>query len=189
MQLQTAFSPRIQRIMGTNGGLLVVLEPCTEADEQLAENLSQADVPVAVIAAQALRSLQRLGLSPVSERELLPVIETVAAVNPLIKVATDKLQAAEILLQQHCSAGVLDLLAAGMLTATAVLAGQTQLPAPESASVWLYTEILPQQLLTAEQVAAIVRAMALSRSPEVPDHLLEQCLQDARQLVAELGNR
>lgn len=188
VQLQTAFTPRIQRIMAANGGLLVVLEQCTEADEQLAETLSQTDVPVAVIAAQALRSLQRLGLSFVSERELLPVVETVAAVNPLIKVATDKLQAAEILMQQHCSAGVLDLLAASMLTATAVLAGQTQLPAPESTSVWLYTDILPQQLLTAEQVAAIVRVMALSQSPEVPDHLLEQCLQDARQLIAELSN-
>jgi len=48
---------------------------------------------------------------------------------------------------------------------------------------------LPQQLLTAEQVAAVVRVMALSQSPVVPDHLLEQCLQDTRQLIAELGNR
>ncbi len=188
VQLQTAFTSRIQRIMGANGGLLVVLEQCSEADEQLAETLSQTDVPVAVIAAHTLRSLQRLGLSPAGERELLPVAETVAAVNPLIKVATDKLQAAEILLQQCCTAGVLDLLAAGMLTATAVLAGQTHTPAPESVSVWLYNDILPQQLLTTEQVAAVVRVMALSQSPEVPDHLLEQCLQDARQLIAGLGN-
>jgi len=187
VQLQSAFTPRIQRIMGANGGLLVVLEQCTQEDEQLAEAISQSDVPVAVIAAQALRSLQRLGLSPVSERELLPVAETATA-NPLIKVATDKLQAAEILMQQHCSAGILDLLASSMLTATAVLAGQTHTPVPESTSVWLYTDILPQQILTAEQVAAVVRVMALSQSPHVPDHLLEQCLQDARQLIAELGN-
>jgi len=185
VQLQTAFMPRIQRIMGANGGLLVVLESCSEADEQLAETLSQTEVPVAVIAAHTLHSLQRLGLAPASERELLPVIETVA-VNPLIKVAADKLQAAELLWQQQCSAGVLDLLAASMLAATTVLAGQTQLPAPESVSVWLYTDILPQQILTAEQVAALVRVMALSQSPQVPETLLEQCLQDARELIAEL---
>jgi hypothetical protein len=175
--------------MGANGGLLVILESCTEADEQLAETLSQAAVPVAVIAEQTLLSLQRLGLSPASEHETLlaPLVETVAA-NPLIEVAIGKLQAAEILLQQHCSAGVLDLLAAGMLTATTVLAGQTRTPAPESISVWLYTDILPQQLLTAEQVAAIVRVMALSQSQRVPDYLLEQCVQDARQLIAELGH-
>ncbi|TAN65560.1 MAG: helicase [Methylobacter sp.] len=188
VQLQTAFTSRIQRIMGANGGLLVILAQCTEADEQLAETLSQADVPVAVIAEQTLRSLQRLGLSPAFERELLPVVETAVAVNPLIKVATDKLQAAEILMQQHCSAGVLDLLTSSMLCATAVLAGQTHTPAPETTSVWLYTDILPQQLLTAEQVTAIVRVMALSQSPQVPEHLLEQCIQDARQLVAELAN-
>jgi superfamily II DNA or RNA helicase len=185
VQLQTAFMPRIQRIMGANGGLLVVLESCSEADEQLAENLSQTEVPVAVIAVHTLHSLQRLGLAPASERELLPVIETVE-VNPLIKVAADKLQAAELLWQQQCSAGVLDLLAASMLAATTVLAGQTQLPAPESVSVWLYTDILPQQILTAEQVAALVRVMALSQSPQVPETLLEQCLQDARELIAEL---
>lgn len=187
VHLQTAFAPRIQRIMGANGGLLVILEPCTEADEQLAEALSQADVPVAVIATQTLRGLQRLGLSPAGEQELLPLVETPAA-NPLIKVATDKLQAAEILMQQQCSAGVLDLLAAAMLSTTAVLAGLTQTPAPESVSVWLYTDILPQQRLTAEQVAAIVRVMALSQSPQVPEPLLEQCLQDARQLIAGLGH-
>jgi hypothetical protein len=108
-------------------------------------------------------------------------------VNPLIKVAADKLHAADVLVEQQCSVGVLDLLAASMLAATAVLAGQTQTPAPESTSVWLYSEILPQQRLTADQVAAIVRVMALSQSPEVPEHLLEQCLLDARQLVAEIG--
>ncbi len=189
VQLQTAFASRIQRIIGTNGGLLVILAQCSETDERLAETLSQADVPVAVIAEQTLRSLQRLGLSPAFERELLPVVETVAEAHPLIKVATDKLQAAEILMQQHCSAGVLDLLASSMLCATAVLAGQTHTPAPETASVWLYTDILPQQLLTAEQVAAIVRVMALSQSPQVPEHLLEQCMQDARQLIAELEHK
>jgi hypothetical protein len=146
-------------------------------------------VPVAVIAVYTLHSLQRLGLSPVSEYEMFtPVAETVAAVNPLIKVATDKLQAGEILLQQQCVAGVLDLLAASMLTATAVLAGQTHTPSPESTTVWLYTDILSQQILTAEQVAAIVRVMALSQSPQVSKHLLEQCLQDVRQLIAGLGN-
>lgn len=186
VQLQTAFMPRIQRIMGANGGLLVVLESCTEADEQLAETLSQAEVPVAVIAAHTLHSLQRLGLAPALGQELIPVVETVA-VNPLIKVATDKLQAAELLWQQNCSAGVLDLLAASMLAATTVLAGQGQLPAPEAVSVWLYTDILPQQILTAEQAAALIRVMALSQSPQVPQPLLEQCLQDARELIAGLA--
>lgn len=188
VQIQNAFAPRIQRIMGANGGLLVVLESCTAADEQLAETLSETDVPVVVIAAQALRSLQRLGLSPVAENEALSVPMMEATAHPFIKIARDKMQAAEILWQQQCAAGVLDLLADAMLAATAVLAGQAQPPTTESAGVWLYTDILPQQLLTAEQVAAIVRVMALRQSPQVPEPLLEQCLLDARQLIAELGN-
>jgi hypothetical protein len=61
VQLQSTFTSRIQRIMGANGGLLVVLEHCTEADEQLVDALSQDDIPIVVIAPQTLRSLQRLG--------------------------------------------------------------------------------------------------------------------------------
>lgn len=185
VQIQSAFGSRIQRIMGANGGLLVVLERCTEDDEQLAETFSQADVPVVVIAARTLSHLQRLDVSVVNGNDL--PLTAMVAVNPLIKLANDKLQAAEILLQQQCSAGVLDLLAASMLAATAVLAGQSHTPTPEATSVWLYTEILPKQTLTTEQVAAVVRVMALSQSPQVPEQLLETCLQDARRLIAEMG--
>jgi superfamily II DNA or RNA helicase len=183
--IQNTFEQRIQRIMGAGGGLLVVLESCTEADEQLAEELSQADLPVVAMAAHALRSLQRLGAgSPVLNAQVLlePVAEETTPPNPLLKSAIDKLQAAEILLQQQCTAGVMDLLAASMLAKAAAMAGKTVIPAVDQVSVWLYGELLPQQILTADQGAAIVRVVALSQSHQVPEALLAQCLADARQL-------
>ncbi|SJM93162.1 hypothetical protein CRENPOLYSF2_3100012 [Crenothrix polyspora] len=44
---------------------------------------------------------------------------------------------------------------------------------------------MPQQILTAEQGAAIVRVLALSQSHQVPEALLAMCLADARQLCSE----
>ncbi len=190
VMVQNAFNQRIQRIMGTGGGLLVVLEPFTEADEQLAEALSQPDLPVVAMAAPAWRSLQRLGAaSPLAHLPVLvaPIADVAASINPLFKRAADKLQAAEILLQQQCTAGVMDLLAASMLARAAAMAKQTVVPAGDQVSVWLYAELLPQCILTGEQVAAIVRVMALSQSHQVPDALITQCLADARLLCAEAG--
>ncbi|WP_394753033.1 SNF2-related protein [Crenothrix sp.] len=186
--VQNAFKQRIQQIMGAGGGLLVILESCTEADELLAEELSQADLPVVAMAAHTLRSMQRLGVaSPVLNAQVL--VETVAKEaippNPLFKSAVDKLQAAEILLQQQCTAGVMDLLAASMLARAAAMAGQTVVASADQVSVWLYGELLPQKILTAEHGAAIVRVVALNQSHQVPEVLLAMCLADARQLCSE----
>jgi microcompartment protein CcmK/EutM len=186
--VQNAFKQRIQQIMGAGGGLLVILESCTEADELLAEELSQTDLPVVAMAAHTLRSMQRLGVaSPVLNAQVLmeAVVEEAIPPNPLFKSAVDKLQAAEILLQQQCTAGAMDLLAASMLARAAAMAGQTVVPSADQVSVWLYGELLPQQILTAEQGAAIVRVVALSQSHQVPEALLAVCLADARQLCSE----
>ncbi len=185
VQIQTNFSTRIQRIIGANGGFLVVLDACNLDDEQIADSLSSEALPVVVIAAQALRSLQRLGVAAsLTDAQVFyePTPTLADSENPLRKVAVDKLHAAEILLQQNCTVGVMDLLAASMLAMAAALAKQSVVPASEHISVWLYGELLPKAVLTAEQVAAIVRVMALSQSPSLPDALLEQSLVDARNL-------
>jgi hypothetical protein len=70
----------------------------------------------------------------------------------------------------------------------AALAGLGQVPAADTAVLWLYTEVLPQQLLTQEQVAAIVRALSLSQNQAVPVSLIEQSLADARLLCATAGS-
>ncbi|MFI3136801.1 MAG: helicase-related protein [Methylococcaceae bacterium] len=187
VKVQDAFKQRIQRIMGAGGGLLVVLDAFTEADEQLAEALSQPGLPVVAMAAHALRSLQRLGAaSPLAHLQVLvePISAVTVTINPLFKRATDTLHAAELLLQQGCTAGVMELLAASMLAKATALAQQAVIPATDQVSVWLYGELLPQHTLTGEQVAAIVRVMALSQSHQVPDALIAQCLEDARVLCA-----
>jgi len=64
----------------------------------------------------------------------------------------------------------------------------TQVPAAATAVLWLYSEVLPQQLLTHEQVAAIVRALSLSQNQAVVVNQIEQSLADARFLCETAGS-
>ncbi len=184
-KIQTAFNTRIVRILGSGGGLLVVVDQQSDHDENFARHLSEPDVPVVVIDSRTLTGLQRLGVaSPVAESQLLfePEVKDQKTINPLVNVAEAKLRSAEILLEQQSTAGVMDLLASSMLTTAAAMAGLSQVPASDTAVIWLYSEVLPQQLLTQEQVAAIVRALSLSQNQVVPLNLIEQSLADARLL-------
>ena len=188
-KIQDVFNTRIVRILGSGGGLLVVVNRQNDDDEAAAQVLSEADVPVVVIDSRTLSSLQRLGAaSPVAESRLLFEPEAGhKAPNPLLKLAEAKLRSAEILLEQQATAGVMDLLASSMLAMAAALAGLSQIPAADTAVLWLYTDVLPQQLLTQDQAAAIVRALSLSQTPAVPVNLIEQSLADARLLCSTAG--
>ncbi|MDD1642703.1 MAG: helicase, partial [Methylococcaceae bacterium] len=167
--------------------LLVVVDQQNDADEESAQYLSEPDVPVVVIDSRTLAGLQRLGAaSPVAESRLLfePEVKDQKTINPLLKSAEAKLRSVEILLEQQSTAGVMDLLASSMLAMAAANAGLTQVPTADTAVLWLYTEVLPQQLLTQEQAATIVRALSLSQNQEVPVNLIEQSLADARLLCS-----
>ena len=189
-KIQATFNTRIVRILGSGGGLLVVVDQQSDTDEDSAKYLSEPDVPVVVIDSRTLAGLQRLGTaSPVAESRLLfePEVQSRKTINPLIESAEAKLRSAEILLGQQSTAGVMDLLASSMLTMAAALAGLTQVPASDTAAIWLYSEVLPQQLLTQEQVVAIVRTLSLSQNQSVPVNLIEQSLADARLLCSHWG--
>ena len=188
-QLQTEFGSRIERILGAGGGLLVVMNQVQEQDEQFAQTISAA-VPVAVIKAATLAGLQRLGTaSPVSEENQVIFAreeEATPAINPLIKQAEEKLQAAQILIDRECLAGVMELSGAAMLSATAVMAGLTQIPTIEDATIWIYSKALPQGIVTADQAAIMVRTISLSHTSDIPDSLIHQSLEDTRLLLARL---
>jgi hypothetical protein len=189
-KIQATFNTRIVRILGSGGGLLVVVNQQNDADEASAQYLSEPDVPVVVIDSRTLAGLQRLGAaSPVAQSRLLfePEVQSEKTTNPLLNMAGAKLRSAEILLEQQCTAGVMDLLASSMLAMAAAIAGLAHVPAADTAAIWLYSEVLPQQLLTQEEVAAIVRALSLSQNQAVPVNLIEQSLADARLLCSTAG--
>jgi len=189
-QIQASFNLRIERILASGGGLLIVVSPADPADDDLANELSTTELPVAVIAAKTLSNLQRLGdASSVANAQVIyePEETQQQSINPLLKIAHDKLRSAEILVEQQCYAGVMEILVATTLTAATIASGQQQVPSLEKATVWLYSEILPQQLMTAEQIATIVKIIALSQNIDIPDALVQQSLLDTQALLAQYG--
>ena len=192
VNIQNCFGTRIERILGAGGGLLVVLNAVDDADEDNARNLSEPDVPVALIDRRTLAGLQRLGAaSPVAQTEVLfepgESEAGVEPVNPLHQTAEDKLKSAELLWAQHANAGVMDLLTAALLAKVSAIGGKSQTPPADQATVWLYGELLPQQRVTQEQAAVFARVFSLSQAPSVPDALIEQCLTDVRWLLSVLA--
>jgi len=168
---------------------MVVVEEWREDDEQTALDLSQADLPVVVIDARSLRSLQRLGAaSPLADAKVLLDVSAADTPkdNPLVIAARQKLHAADLLLAQNCHAGVLDLLASALLNKAAAACGANQPPSLDSAAVWLYGDCVPKQLISMDHAGLIVRVVALSQSPSVPEVLVEQAATDARWLFEAL---
>jgi len=187
-QVQSSFNQRIERILASGGGLLIVVNPAGPDDDNLANELSTTEIPVVVIEAKILSNLQRLGAaSPVADAHVVyePEVTQQETINPLIKIAQDKLRSAEVLVEQQCYAGVMEILAATCLTVAAIASGQQQVPNVDKATVWLYSDVLPQQLLSAEQIATIVKIIALSQNIDVPDALVQQSLLDTQILLAQ----
>jgi hypothetical protein len=184
LAVQDAFGTRIERILGSGGGLLVVLDRVDEAADGIAAAIP-GRIPVALIDPRTLGGLRRLGsASPVAGAQTLfeAPAEVAAPTEPrLLSQAREKLRGAEVLIQQACPGPAVDLLLSALLAAAAVRAGQATAPAPQQAGVWLYSEALPKGALTQDQAGLIMRGLALAQGAEaVPEALV-------RILAADVG--
>lgn len=105
---------------------------------------------------------------------------------PLLRQAREKLQGAEVLIQQACPAPAMDLLLGALLAAAAERAGQKVPPVPQQAGVWLYGEALPKGALSQDQAGLVMRAMALAQGADaVPEPMLRGLAADVSAFVQE----
>ena len=186
--VQEALGRRIERILGAGGGLLVVLDQVDAEADQIAARLSER-VPVAVIDPRTLGGLQRLGAaSPVAQaRTLYEHTETAPPPEPrLLRQAREKLQGAEILIQQTCPGPAVELLLGSLLSCAALRANRDTAPTSREAGIWLYGEALPKGLLTQDESGLLMRAIALAQDPEaVPETLLRDLATDVGRFLSE----
>jgi hypothetical protein len=184
--LQQELGPRIERILGTGGRLLVVIDRVDEAASRLAEDLSET-IPLALVDPLTLSGLQRLGEAFPFASGKVHFDATERAVSnapsPLHRQAEERLRAAQLLLEQDCHGPAVELLLSAMLAAAADLAGETHAPSLQDAGVWLHGEILPRGLLHEGQATALMRALAFAQAPELPETLVQTLLEDARSMV------
>lgn len=189
LEIQDAFGPRIERILGSGGGLLVVMDRVDEEADRAAAAIS-GEVPVALIDPRTLSGLQRLGTaSPVAGSRTLfeTARESEEQREPaLLRQAHEKINGAEVLIQQACPAPAVDLLLGALLAAAAVRAGQEIPPAPQEAGVWLYGDVLPKGTLTQDQAGLVMRTMALAQGVEgLPEPMLRELASDVGLFVQE----
>jgi superfamily II DNA or RNA helicase len=185
--LQQAFGPRIERIFGSGGGLVAVLDRVDGAADRLAQELS-AEVPVALIDQLALRGLQRLGAgSPLAEARSYfdAAVATVGSGgSPLRRKAEEKLIAARLLFDQQLFESSLEMAFAALLSAAAERAGlETPLNRAE-VGVWAYAEALPKGILDQAQVGLLMRALGFVQGGVAPPELVRALLDDAADFVA-----
>ncbi len=185
-RVQKEFGSRVERIVGTGGGLLIIMTSVQEEDDVIAAELS-AEIPVALMEPRTFAGLQRLGdSSPIANMPLLyePSEATdEERLSPLLILAKKKLKAAEALVKQNCPSVCLELLAASMVAAVAAETAALKPPELADAAVWIYSEALPQKLLSDEQAGTIIRAISLLNASTLPAELILQVLEDGRQLA------
>ncbi len=186
-ELQNAFGPRIERIFGSGGGLLTILDTVTVEDDRKAADLSD-NVPVAVIDQRTLSSLARLGTaSPVADAviyfDAAETREDSEKIPRLTALAGEKFKAARILIDQQCPDAAVELLCSALLAAAS---GRTDLDNPilvHDAGVWIYGEALPKGILNQDEAALIMRGITLAQSPAVPQDLISQLADDSEPFI------
>jgi superfamily II DNA or RNA helicase len=186
-ELQRAFGTRIERILGSGGGLLAVLDRVDAAADQVAERLSR-QVPVALIDHLALKGLQRLGSgSPLAQaRSYYDGASPSGKGGPsrLRRQAAEKLQAARVLLDQQMNESALELMVGALLSAAADRAGRETPLAREEIGVWAFGEALPQGILDQQEVGLLMRALSFVQGRDVPERLMIELAEDAAHFVA-----
>jgi len=190
-QLQQTFGPRVEQVLGSGGGLLVVLDQ-VRAPDQARAGLLSAVVPVALMDRATLGGLTRLGqASPVAGLQTIFDADADKGAgaqtgNPLLAAVRRKLAAAPLLLDQGHVTQAVELLLGALLESAAILAGQPQAPSSEEAAVWLYQQALPQGWLSAEQGNLLLRVQGLARAEALPETLARDLLADVQEFAGAI---
>jgi hypothetical protein len=197
IRLQELFGSRILRVLGqyrhqaeqgsgSAGGLLVILDEVSAADDDAIEDLAR-DIPIALMDRRTQISLSRLGAaSPLADAE--PILESAQpespAEHPLARKARGHLEASSLLIQQGCPGPALELLLGALLASAALKSGREEPPGVREAGVWIYGEALPAETLDADDAALLMRAIALHQAGnDVPEVLLRELARDAASFI------
>jgi len=185
-ELQQHLGPRIERILGAKGGLIVVLDQVDSGAESLAVELS-ATIPVAIIDLISLNGLNRLGASsPLAEAQTYYEPKEAEESGPtrLATLAQEKLKAARVLIEQNMANTALELLLAALMAKAADMAELDDIPSSETSAVWLFSDAVPKGILTNTEAALIMQVMGLSKGSSIPEELMATIIQDATDFIA-----
>ncbi len=184
--LQQAFGSRIDRIFVSASGLFVVMDRVDAAADDLAERLS-SDIPIALIDPLAFKGFQRLGAgSPLAQARAVfdaAGAEPADGVSRLRRLASEKLEAAKVLLDRQMAGSALDLTVAALLAVAADRAGNEAPVSASEAGVWIFGEAIPAGALDAEDANLIMKGVSLAQGQDVPETLVADLVNDAARFI------
>jgi len=180
--LQNLLGSKLEMILGTPTCLMIVLDSVNEEiDEQVMD--LQSPLPVACIDTRTYHVLKRLGEgSPLSEAKL--VFETAKEeqkpiVSPHLATASRKLKAAEVLFEQDMPKETMEMICLSMLASLSARNMLDEIPSMDQATVWIYTEAIPKQMITQEEAGTLTRALAFSQAQHIPLNLFSDLFREA----------
>jgi len=187
--LQKAFGPRIERIFGSQGSLIAVIDRIDGEDERVAIDLSKK-IPVALIDLMTLSSLNRIGAaSPLVQMQIYYDVKqdkqsVSGRSSRLAAMAEEKFNGATLLMGQGLHTSALELLLSAQLATAADRAGLDFPKTATEAGVWIYSDAIPKGILTQEEAGLIMQAVGLSQAPTVPEALMDQLMKDTAAFMA-----
>ena len=98
-------------------------------------------------------------------------------------LADEKLKAAKVLLDQNMAESALDLVVTALMSAASDMAGKTVPVPPQEAGIWLFGEAVPAGIIDSQEAGLIMKSIGLAQGKRVPDHLVEELVQDAVRFV------
>ncbi len=181
------FGNRIEQILAKGGGLLIILSEVDTTDNEFLDSL-KLSVPAAIVDVKTLHQLQQMGVNPLSADSQTidlpaPVYERI---SPWVLQANEKLDAAQTLLEQKITGGVMELICSAIASMLTEIAQSPQLMPIEQVPVWLYSEAIPAGLLTLEQTYIVSQVIGLRLANAIPNKLLWQCFADTKELIETL---
>ena len=187
--IQEVLGSRIERLLGVNGALLIVVDEVDRDAEEALARVDRIHIPVELIDARTRAALERLGSrSPLADARVLTTRNRPDPAGdgppPLVSIAQRKLQAAEVLVTQSCHDEAVPLMLQSMLS---TIAHRGQLDSPpefREAAVWLFGTALPKGWVTDDETTAVARGLALAGQAAVTPELAGAILADARRFVA-----
>lgn len=182
-RLQNRFGERLQQIMAKGRGLLLIIDRVDAEDAAFVHQLG-LPVPLALLDVFSQQQLASLGSdSPIADARNLHKFKAANPVRRWLVQAKEKLGAIQLLLEHNSHAGVMELLGSVVTSLLNDKADAPQAIPIDEASVWIYSEGLPRQLMTDEEASTLSRILSLRFASNIPPNLLEKSYEDVRELV------
>ncbi|MDF1665813.1 MAG: DEAD/DEAH box helicase, partial [Planctomycetota bacterium] len=186
-KIQRGLGSRLQQILRVGDKLIAVVDRMDHRAEKLSNSPQDGALSILVVDQATASTLDKMGEdSPFGEKEEL--FEKAPRRSPkrrrapaLIAAANRQIKAATMLIESERSQESLHFIAEALLMSCAYKLGYSKAPKVEQGALWIYDKVAKN--IDDESKLQIARALALLSVESIPDKLIGELLDDAKQFI------